>query len=399
MKKNVLIKVYDNGGTFLTTWKDAKFEQFTKEINGGLGECIIEFGKVFDYSGSDLQVGNNIEIIISDSDTVGVLDGYKIIYSGYISMINPWIKGNDEGVTVHILGHYTKLALDVLKNGTQTTLYSDSSAGLTTSSPGSLADVGLIMRGIITRYRAETTNPKINYDTLTIPLSSTNGTYKFEMKTYREAMDKVKSIAPSNWYYYINEVGMVYFKSKPTTATHKFIFGKHFSSINVEYGIEKVRNVMLFWNKKGDAASVYKSYTDSNSISLYGRRVEKYFDSAVTSTTESGLISTKFLAENKNPDAKVICEIVDNNEDSNKGYDIESINPGDTCSFFGFDSSFSSILKENMIISRIVYSLNKVELTIENILSSLVDLQADNSKAIDDINATSVVSGSPTIYS
>lgn len=394
MKKNILIKVYDNGGTFLTTWKDAKFEKFTKEINGGLGECIIELGKLFDYSGSDLQVGNNIEIIIADTDTQDDVDGFKIVYSGYISLINHWVRGKEEGVTVHVLGHYTKLALDVLKNGTQTTLYSDSTAGLTISSPGDATDIGLIMRGIITRYRAETTSPKINYDTLTIPLSSTTGTYKFEMKTYREAMDKIKSLAPTNWYYYINEVGMVYFKSKPTTTTHKFIFGKHFSSINVEYGIEKVRNVMLFWNKQ-TAGSIYKSYTDANSISLYGRRVEKYFDSAITSTTESGLISTKFLAENKIPDAKVTCEIIDNNEDSNKGYDIESINPGDTCSFFGFDSFFSSILKENMMISKVVYYLDKVELTIENFPSGLVDLLVGIKRDTEDPYALA----SPTIYS
>lgn len=394
MKKNVLIKVYNNAGGFIGVWKDAKFEQFTKEINGGIGDCTVELGKEFDYTGSDLKLGNHVEILISDTDTLTSVDKFRVIYAGYISMINARAKGSVEGITITLLGHYTKLATDILKNSTQVKLYSDTSAGLATTAGGA-ADIGLMMRAVIDRYIAETTNPKISYNTTTIGLTSTTAEYFFEMKTYREAMDKLASLSPEGWYYYVNELGCVYFKRKPTTATHRFIFGKHFSVINVQTNVEKLRNALLFWNGEVGASQVFKLYSDAGSIAQHGRRMEKYYDYAIGSATEADLIGAKFIAENKNPEVKLTCEILDNNEDTNKGYDIESINVGDTCMFEGFDPLMAELFTDNMLISRVVYSLDKVEITVEAVKSSLVDWQSKTSKDVDDLSST----GSPETYS
>lgn len=394
MRKNVLIKVYDGSDNFLKIWKDAQFESFTKEINGGVGECVIKLGKKFDYGGSDLKLGNNVEILISDKDVitdpVATGNRWRTIYKGFISLITAFVDGKKEGIEVHLLGHQVKLALDILKNGTTTTLYPDATNGLTVTSPGSATDLGKVMRGIIDRYRAETTSPKINYDTLSIALTSSNmgsnAITRFVRMTYKDAMEAVKQLSPANWFYYIDENGKVWFKTPPTTPTHKFIFGKHFKKVYIEKSAEKMRNTLLLWNGE-TSGGIYKLYSDAGLISQYGRRVEIYDNWSIGLSAEADLIGTKFLAENKNPEVRVTCEIVDNNENTeSKGYDIENIQPGDTCVFFGFDDKINDFLRENMLISKVVYYLDKVEITVEAIPSGLVSWQEQTKKRTDEIS-------------
>ena len=78
--KNVTIKVYRPNGDFLTTWKKAKFSGFTKQLNGGLGSCLIELGEVVTYSGSDLELNNEVQVIITDEDTKDTNEKQKLIY-------------------------------------------------------------------------------------------------------------------------------------------------------------------------------------------------------------------------------------------------------------------------------------------------------------------------------
>lgn len=392
--KTITIKVYNPDTTFLKLWNKATFESFTKEINAGLGSCTIELGEPFDYQGNELQLGNIVEILISDKETLSLPTGYLLIYSGYISNYQPWVEGKKEGIRVYLLGHYTKLALDILKNGNQTTLYTDTTNGLTITGPGSAADIGKILKAIIGRYQTETVSPKLSYSEESIPDIGQTVEYLFEMKTYREAIDKVVGMTPIGWFWYVDENGMVYLKQKSTTPTHTFIFGTHFSKVVVERSMETIRNAILFWNGDAGVGAIYKLYKDDTSILQYGRRIEKYFDWAISSEPTASKIATKLIGENKDPEVKVTCELIDNNENPVNGYDIESIQPGDTCCFKGFNEQFADIFRENMLITKVVYYLNKVELTIEVTKSSLVDwLEKVDKKAEE-----SYSEGAPTIY-
>ena len=389
MKKKVLIKVYNSNGDYLGLWNDATFKGFEKKLNGGLGECLIELGKKFDYGGDDLVLGNHIEILIADAESVGKVSGdnysTEIIYKGYISLIEPRVIGKKEGIIVHCLGHYTKLAQDIYKNGADTTI-----AEVAT-------DVGVILRNVMDRYLAETTNPQLSYNDKTIEETGDDANYTFQMNTYREAFDKVLSLSPSGWFWWIDVQGKVWFKNKPTTPTHKFIFGKHFTAIKIQKSMEKIRNAMLFWNGEVGGAKIYKLYSDAASILLYDRRIQKFFDYGADLETTADLIGAKFLAENKDPEIRFTCKILDNFVTSlgeKKGYDIESINPGDTCSFFGFDSDVSNILRDNMLISRVYYTLNEVEITVEVKRSTLIEWQRLLNNRLDDRSGD----GSPSPY-
>jgi len=385
--KNLSIKVNRPTGEFIKDWTSiARFSGFSKEINGGLGECILELGVMFDYQGSELEVGNVVEIYISDKETL--IDGFKKIYSGYISMIEGYVDGGKEGVLVHLLGHYTRLSTDYLKNGSQTTLYSDSTDGLTVTSPGDEAEIGLVVRAVIDRYIAETSSSKISYTLSSIPEIGQSILYTLSVKTYRECLDKLISMYPSNYFYYIDENGILTIKEKSSTPDHTFEFKKHFKSIKIQRGMEKIRNNILIWN--GEDSGVYNNYNDAASILKYGRRSEYQEDSGIADDSSADKIGSKFIAENKDPDVKVICELIDDNIDEENGYDIESVNPGNTCRFVGFDSSLSDILKDNMLITRVDYELDKITLTVEITKSGIINWQNKTTKEVNDLKSYGV---------
>ena len=400
-KKKVRARVCLPSGQYLRTWTDFSFAGFSKELNGGLGECVLTLPRPFDYDQNDISAGNDVEIIVSDADTTdgaGDSDNFssRTVYRGYISLVERTVNGGSESITITLLGYYTRLALDILKNGSQTTLYSHATSGLTvTSGSQGAADIGLMMRTVIDRYRAETGDTSIVYSAPDIPNTGTAATFSFEQKTYRNAIDDLKQLAPANVYWYVDETGRVFFKSKPTSPTHRFIFGRHFTSVSVQRSLETVRNVLLLWN--GDTSSpIYKHYEDATSIALYGRRAAAFNNYGVDDTNAADLIGAKFLAENAAPETKVVCEIADNNGGQN-GYDIESIQPGDTCSFVGFSSGLADIFRDNMLITKVTYSLDKVQLEVEIVKSTLVDFQNRNSRQIADIGNGGL--GVPATYS
>jgi hypothetical protein len=250
-----------------------------------------------------------------------------------------------------------------------------------------------MVRAVIARYAAEHASGRIFHDPADIPDTSTDATYVFQQKTYREAIDKLKQLAPANVYWYVDENGNFSFRAAPTSPTHYFIFGRHFSRVRVERSLETVRNVLLLWD--GDTA--YRAYEDAESVALYGRRVQRINDFGASDTDAMARFATKFLAENKEPAVKVSCTIIDNNNARGLGYDIESIQPGDTCRLSGFSSTLSDIFRDNMLITRVDYSLDAVDIQIELVKSGLVDEQARQRRDIGELASGGL--GIPPSYS
>jgi hypothetical protein len=122
MKKTLLARVLLPNRTFVTTWENITISGFTKQLNGGSGECIIRYAVPFDYDGADLREGNEVELIIADRDTRPLITqdgmyGTRTVYRGYISLIKREMDQGGEIVSVHLLGYYTLLGMDVLKSG------------------------------------------------------------------------------------------------------------------------------------------------------------------------------------------------------------------------------------------------------------------------------------------
>lgn len=385
-RKNVIAQVYQNDGTtFITTWDDFKFDSFIKNINGGLGECVLTLARKFDASGEDLTIGNIIELRVADKDTVAVLgaNASRNVYKGFVSMIERQANGAQESITIHLLGFYSLLAMDILKSGSQTTLYSNATTGLSTTSPPAAADVGSMARAIIDRYRAETTNPQMNYNADDMPLTSTSGTYHITQKTYADALESLRKVAPAHTFYYVDENGMVHFKTGSTTPDHTFTIGRDISKITTQANVETMRNEILVWD--GKASGLYTHYEDADSIATYGRKTATLTDYGINNQTTSDLVGNKFIVENKDPEVKVTATIIDNNGPAGFGYDIESIQPGDTCVFQGFDVSFNKIFTYNMLITQVTYRLDSADIVAEVVRTNLQDIQYKNDRSIGEL--------------
>ena len=157
----------------------------------------------------------------------------------------------------------------------------------------------------------------------------------------------------------------------------------HFSNVRAETSLEKVRNFALIWD--GDSAGDYKDYSDAASIAKYGRRTERINAYGAENANVLDAMGAKFLAENKDPAVKVFCTIIDNNGQDTRGYDIETIQPGDTCDFIGFSSALADIFRENMLITRVTYALDRVDLEVEIVKSGIIDIQKRQGQSITDI--------------
>ncbi len=390
--KNIRIMVRKPSGEFLKDWSSiANFSGFSKEINGGLGECVLNLSVPFGYQGSDLNSGNIVDISVSDKDTA--INGFVKIYSGYISNIGIVTAGGKSSVKVSLLGNYTRMSLDYCKIGSTTLLYSDSAAGLTSTASGSSADLGLILRATIDRYRAETENPSLRYDQGTIPLMSQTVLYTINLKTYREVFDKIIGMYAGYSFWYVDENDQVFVKSKPSTPTHIFKISS-LKSLSIQKSIETTRNVLLIWNGETGAAKVYKEYKDEASIKQIGRRVEFLNDPGIGDEATADKLGVNFLAENKDPIITVTAEVIDNNDNS-QGYDIESIQPGQTCRFIGFDPEGPEMVYDNMMITKVDYSPNKAVVTAEITKTDIVNWQEKTQKEVNDLKT----SGLPASYS
>lgn len=392
-KKVVYARVSSPTGTFLKIWPDVDFRGYTKTLNGGAGECVFGLPFAFDYDGAELREGNDVEILLRDADSLSDPDipfTVRSIFKGYISLIERDASATAETVTVHLLGYYTLLALDVFQSGSQTTLYSNSTTGYTMASGSQNdADIGLMVRSLIDAFNSNAViGQRIYYLPGDIPDTSTTAKYTFIQKTYREALDILKSLAPDNVYWYVDETGRIQFKARPSTPTHTFVFKRHISKIRAERSLEKIRNVLIYW----DGASTYVEYKDAASIAAYGRRLERINDYGLADRSAMDAAGAKFLSENKEASVKIVASVVDTDAD----LPIEDINPGDTCRFVNFSSTLSDIFRDNMLITAVDYNLDRAEITVELVKSGLLDTQAKNTRKISDISNGAL--GIPTTW-
>ena len=365
MSKQIIIKSFNSSGTYIGNINDATFDNFSKNINGGLSELIIKLTRTIDNfnSADDVTIGNKIEIWITDKDTGNT--AIKI-YSGFVEQQNPIIDGSEHHVEIVCYSMVAKLKSDILKEAAQTTLYTKATVGLTiTSTDIAAAEIADITKAIVDKYNAVTTAFNLFYNingVSTIQTTGNNMKFVFEAVTYFEAIEKCRQTAPQNWYWILNASDQIEFKPISGSADHIFVLNKNIKNIRVSNAADGVKNILLLWCANG-GANPYKQYKNNTSIATYGRRVEKQIDSNVSDEMTMNNIGDSFINENKDPKIRIELEIADNNE-NDKGYNIESINPGDTCRIVGLDVD-GMTFGENMIIKQVEYRLTSVRLTIE----------------------------------
>ncbi len=345
--KLLQFKVYNTAGTYIKNWADASLISFSKRMNGGIGECVIDLARTINNwkDSADIDLNYRVQIYISDKD-----NGYLKIYDGFISNITFNGDGVKEKTTVKCLGFIEKLAVDFYKNDTLTTIAETA------------ADPSTMLKNII--YRLSLENTELSFLGCTpssIELTGLSFDYSFQAVTYLEAIEACLKLAPSNWYWFLDANNVFNFKSKSISPVHFFSLGGNISSYEIVNDMENVRNGVLIWN----GAAVYRYLKDANSITDYGRRIEKIINSSVgTDTDTMDGIANAFIGEKRDPTIRLRLTIIDNNENSN-GYDIDSVQPGETCRVSGIPVG-NDFLDKNMIIRSVDYYIDKIVIEVED---------------------------------
>lgn len=318
--KTFFHKIY-NGAAFVKTL-DPKIVMnlptFQWEINGGMGEMIIdlaltlkEFGE--NYEGDSIVFGYKVETWVQGANETA---GTKI-YDGLITSYDPIMSDDGkEFIRLHIVSQLTTLENQLLKSGSNTEVVYSSQ------------DPSVIFKDIIDKY-----NSTIDYTASSVETSGTTVSYTFTFITYLEAIKKTLELCPAYWYWYIDANNAIYLSSTNfDTVNHKLYLGKEVSEITAKKSIDELKNIVYF--KGGGSPPLYKKYERTSSQTAYGIREEQISDERVTVTATAQIIADKFLDEKDHPISIVSIKIFDDSMDTSKGYDIESLKPGQMIQIF-----------------------------------------------------------------
>lgn len=338
--KQYVYKVYNTGRTL---WDEAYFDsdfwdteeeslagvwskevisepRFRSVINGGTSQLYVKLGRDFtDYGeGEDIVHGYRVDLWCYDDDNV---NGIRI-FSGFIAEYAPVYDNGEQYLEVIVLPFDAELGTKLLED----------SSGYTARQYLS-EDPSDILRDVIDQYRSIKSG-RLSYNASSIDNTGTTVSYTFNAVTIKEALDKIVQLAPEGWYYRVDPDGLIHFHQRNplTAADHIVNVGKHISKIKPMQEITRmVNNVYFVGGTPSGSAQIFVKNQDATSVGVYGEWDLKQVDQRVTVSSTAETISQNILDDRSQPLLVFDIEITDNNETGGvRGYDIESIQPGET---------------------------------------------------------------------
>lgn len=201
-------------------------------------------------------------------------------------------------------------------------------------------DPSTILKRILDDYARQ--GGVLTYDSTTIEMTNTIVSYTFNTNTTFEGLKQVLAMTPADWYFYVDQAtNKVHLHPKSSAPVHTLTLGKDLSTLALLKRTENIVNTIYFTggpNPTNTAVNLFKQYVNSNSVALYGKRIQKITDNRVTVTSTMDLIAAAALLENSSPEVQTTIDIVDGN------YDIEKIQPGDIIRFRGITNNGTSSL-------------------------------------------------------
>ena len=328
-RKRFIYKLYYSSTDIRSVWEDEVISEpsFRMVINGGPGEMVVRLDRDFDSfgEGDEIVLNRQVDVYVYDTD---VPNG-TLLYRGYISGYSPVIDGSTEYVEITLLGYVVETGFMVLHD-------SDGYTGLQYYNE----DPSNIFKDVIDKYRALDSGTLLYTDS-SVGMTGTTVTYLFNIDTIQSCLEKCVQLAPDGWYYRIDPAGTCYFKKRSATADHKFFIGKHISYVNPKKRLEDVYNRVYFVGGVPPSENqLYRLYNRTGSQGTYGIKAIKMIDQRVTLDETADTMVGRFLDANEAPRIRTSLRIMDNNgENPDLGYNIESINPGDTLSIENLKSS------------------------------------------------------------
>ena len=295
--KTYLYKVYDPDGNFVEVWKDVIDEpQFTHELNSIGSSMTVELARNSDSVGvtSEPLLTDSAEVITTDDDLpilasvettnqigagssvdynnrVDILAFYGAIEPLYTDAMEEILTDDDEPIFAELgapngrriftgfiseinsrYGSTESTVLQLTSYGYDLDQYPITTAfnNNVTTVPFNSYDPSEIARVAIDRFVQTSALEQVSYTMRTAGSIESTGnivSYTFRNNTYKEVLDKVLELMPSNWYY---RVGLgdntVYLRERSTEADHLLYLGKHIKALDLKGSILGSVNHTLF---------------------------------------------------------------------------------------------------------------------------------------------------------
>lgn len=314
IKKRYFYKMYSQAGTYLGTLNDVstKYPTFAKAINSGVGELKLQIARSWkDLANStDISLYNEIKVYVSDKDNANLQ-----IYSGYVNAINRKKDSlGNESVEVQFYGYVSEFAIRVLEfNSGYTALAYNSE------------DPSDIMKSVIDLYAG-----KIDYTASSMLSSGNTVSLVFNVNSVKDAIDKTLASCPIGWYWYVDGSNVFWLKrTNKESIDHRLFIGKHINTIEINESMENVRNDILLIGGTSDRDNkIYRRYYHNASQSEFGERTEIQNDGRLYNIDSMDFLGKYLLGSQYTKEYQIKFKVLDSNF-SAKGYDIESIEPGD----------------------------------------------------------------------
>jgi len=295
--------------------------QFTASLNSWQWQVLLNLDKSFVYSE------------ISNTDIVFIYQNTTLIYQWIIQDVKRIINNNFEEIILPILWIWTL---------TSYILYRDSWNDTFTKNQDPSQTIKDIIDYINSIYAASF----FSYDVSSIETYWTTVSIDFEKESCFSALQKC--IEVTNFNLFINNDWKVYFKLKPTIATHRLTVTKDVEQIIVEEDSEKLVNKLVLTHK--DWTDIHEDATSQTTYWLKELAISKTdLDQAWADEFWSNYINTY-----KNPISKTTIIL-------NKNFDFNKIKVLDTIRVNNFKYSIV-----NLQVVKYWFSRDKLQLFLED---------------------------------
>jgi len=333
-KKIYQIKVYSLDWTYQKTISPSIIMSdisFSKNINGWTTDINIELDLKF--GNSDFSNGQVVKISVFDDNN----KSWKLIYTGVINGVVRNANTNSETITLVCLWISSLLSQIIYDNAWRVFTKIDDPAN--------------IIKNIIDYINTIYTWWRFTYGWWKIDTYGSTIEIDFNYTDCFSAIKKVKDV--TDFYFYIDQSWEIYFKAKPTTATHSLTNKKNVENIDMKEDIESLVN-RVFVERKG---GTIKTYQDTASQTTYWIKEKKISKTELWSVTSQDTFWDNYIAENKDPKKKT--KVIVNNL-----YDIDSIEPWSTIKIKNIEHTI-----DNIQVLNVQYTPDKVTLSLDEYIS------------------------------
>jgi hypothetical protein len=219
----------------------------------------------------------------------------------------------------------------------------------------------------------------VTYTDDSIDDTLTNTSYTFRLNTVLEGINKVLQLAPSNWYWYLDQAeNIIHFHEQSTTPDVYFTLGKEIESLELEETLEEVVNVVYFsGGDTGSGENLFIKVQNDEGLEEWPRFVERVSDNRVTDAVSARIIANNILERSANPRYKTTLVI---NADV---FHIENLTLGMVIGFKNFNNYIDDL--QLQVVSR-SYTPDNVTINLDTLLPKVSKRVEDIRRNLDLVN-------------